>query len=73
MRAVILCGRQGTGIRDVADDIPKPKMRIGDRPILWHMLGTYGTARINYFVLCLGDKSLAIKECFSNCARSFLI
>ena len=66
MRAVNLCSGQGTGIRDVADDIPKPKIRIADWPILWRMLGTYGTAGINYFVLCLGDKSLAIKECALN-------
>ena len=66
MRAVNLCSGQGTGIRDVADDIPKPKIRIGDWPILWQMLGTCGAAGINYLVLCLGDKSLAIKECFRN-------
>ena len=37
MKAVILCGGQGTRIRDVADDIPKPMIRIGDRPILWQI------------------------------------
>ncbi len=34
MQVVILCGGQGTRIRDVADDIPKPMIPIGGRPIL---------------------------------------
>ena len=66
MKAVILCGGQGTRIRDVADDIPKPMIRIGDRPILWHIMRTYGAVGINDFVLCLGYKSWAIKEYFLN-------
>lgn len=34
MKAVILCGGQGTGFRDVADDISTPMIRIGVRSIL---------------------------------------
>ena len=66
MKAVILCGGQGTRIRDVADDIPKPMIRIGDRPILWHIMQLYAASQINQFVLCLGYKSWSIKEYFLN-------
>jgi glucose-1-phosphate cytidylyltransferase len=66
MKAVILCGGQGTRIRDVADDIPKPMIRIGERPILWHIMQTYAASGIDDFVLCLGYKSWAIKEYFLN-------
>lgn len=66
MKAVILCGGQGTRIRDVADDIPKPMIRIGDRPILWHIMRSYGSAGIAHFVLCLGYKSWSIKDYFLN-------
>lgn len=66
MKAVILCGGQGTRIRDVADDVPKPMIRIGDRPILWHIMQLYASSRINRFVLCLGYKSWSIKEYFLN-------
>ena len=66
MKAVILCGGQGTRIRDVADDIPKPMIRIGDRPILWHIMQLYAAASIKSFVLCLGYKSWSIKEYFLN-------
>jgi len=66
MKAVILCGGQGTRIRDVADDIPKPMIRIGERPILWHIMRIYAAARITDFVLCLGYRSWSIKEYFLN-------
>jgi glucose-1-phosphate cytidylyltransferase len=66
MKAVILCGGQGTRIRDVADDIPKPMIRIGDRPILWHIMQLYAASQIDRFVLCLGYKSWSIKEYFLN-------
>ena len=66
MKAVILCGGQGTRIRDVADDIPKPMIRIGDRPILWHIMQIYAASQVRDFVLCLGYKSWSIKEYFLN-------
>jgi glucose-1-phosphate cytidylyltransferase len=66
MKSVILCGGQGTRIRDVADDLPKPMIRIGERPIVWHIMQTYAAAGIADFVLCLGYKGWALKEYFLN-------
>jgi glucose-1-phosphate cytidylyltransferase len=64
MQVVILCGGQGTRIRDVADDIPKPMIPIGGRPILWHILKGYAQYGFNDFLLCLGHKGWAIKRYF---------
>lgn len=64
MQAVILCGGQGTRIRDVADDVPKPMITIGDRPILWHIMKGLAHGGLNRFVLCLGYKSWVIKRYF---------
>jgi glucose-1-phosphate cytidylyltransferase len=64
MKAVILCGGQGTRIRDVSEVIPKPMLRIGNRPILWHIMKIYAAHGIRDFVLCLGYKGWAIKEFF---------
>src|SRR5947209_12799779 len=64
MQVVILCGGQGTRIRDVADDVPKPMIPIGNRPILWHVMKTYAHYGFNDFILCLGYKSWAIKRYF---------
>lgn len=64
MQVVILCGGQGTRIRDVADDIPKPMIPIGNRPILWHIMKGYAQQGFTDFVLCLGYKSWVIKRFF---------
>jgi glucose-1-phosphate cytidylyltransferase len=68
MQVVILCGGQGTRIRDVADDIPKPMIPIGGRPILWHIMKGYAEHGFKQFILCLGYKSWAIKQYFLNYA-----
>lgn len=64
MQVVILCGGKGTRIRDVADDIPKPMIPVGRRPILWHLMRCYAQHGFNRFVLCLGYKSWSIKQFF---------
>ena len=66
IKAIILCGGQGTRIRDVADDIPKPMIRIGDRPVVWHIMQRYAAFGVKDFVLCLGYKGWVIKEFFLN-------
>jgi glucose-1-phosphate cytidylyltransferase len=64
MEVVILCGGQGTRIRDVADDLPKPMLPIGDRPILWHIMKGFAQHGCRRFILCLGYKSWVIKRYF---------
>ncbi len=64
MQVVILCGGQGTRIRDVADVVPKPMIPLGGRPILWHIMKGYAQYGITDFVLCLGYKSWTIKRYF---------
>lgn len=66
MHVVILCGGMGTRIRDVADDIPKPMVPVGDKPILWHLMRYYSQFGHKDFVLCLGYKANVIKEYFLN-------
>jgi len=64
MQVVILCGGQGTRIRDIADDLPKPMIPIGGRPILWHIMKGYARHGFTDFILCLGYKSWSIKRYF---------
>jgi glucose-1-phosphate cytidylyltransferase len=66
VKAVILCGGQGTRIRDASELLPKPMLPIGNRPIVWHIMKGYSTFGINDFVLCLGYKGWLIKEFFLN-------
>src|SRR5688572_952064 len=64
MEVVILCGGHGTRIRDVADDVPKPMIPIGNRPILWHIMNSFAQHGFDHFVLCLGYKGWVIKRYF---------
>ena len=66
MKVVILCGGQGTRILDVSRDLPKPMIRIGNYPILWHIMKNYAAAGHNEFILCLGHLGEIIKNYFLN-------
>jgi glucose-1-phosphate cytidylyltransferase len=64
VQTVILCGGKGTRIRDVSEDLPKPMIPIGNRPILWHIMKLYAHFGHRDFVLCLGHKGWEIKRFF---------
>jgi glucose-1-phosphate cytidylyltransferase len=64
VQTVILCGGRGTRIRDVSEDLPKPMIPIGGRPILWHIMKSYAHYGHRDFILCLGYKGWEIKRFF---------
>ena len=64
MKVVILCGGQGTRLREETEFRPKPLVNIGQRPILWHIMKLYAHYGLTEFVLCLGYRGLMIKEYF---------
>jgi glucose-1-phosphate cytidylyltransferase len=66
MKAVILAGGLGTRISEESHLRPKPMIEIGGRPILWHIMKTYGHHGITEFVICCGYKGYVIKEYFAN-------
>jgi len=66
MKVVILCGGQGTRLREETEFRPKPLVEIGGKPILWHIMKTYAHHGFREFVLCLGYRGNMIKEYFLN-------
>jgi len=66
MKTVLFCGGLGTRIRDYSENIPKPMIPIGGKPILWHLMSYYSQYGHRDFVLCLGYKANVIKEFFVN-------
>ena len=66
MKVVILCGGQGTRLREETEFRPKPLVEVGQRPILWHIMKLYAHHGFRNFVLCLGYRGNAIKEYFLN-------
>jgi glucose-1-phosphate cytidylyltransferase len=65
-KTVIFCGGMGTRMRDASEQIPKPLLPIGGRPIVWHIMRGYAHHGFKDFVLCLGYKSWLFKEFFLN-------
>jgi glucose-1-phosphate cytidylyltransferase len=64
--AVILCGGMGTRLREETEFRPKPMVKIGNRPILWHIMKIYAHYGVKRFILSLGYKGEMIKEYFFN-------
>ena len=65
MKVVLFCGGLGLRIRD-AENVPKPMVEIGYRPILWHVMKYYAHFGHRDFILCLGYRGDVIKKYFLN-------
>src|SRR6476469_7929818 len=64
---LILCGGEGSRIADVSRDaVPKPLIRIGRKPILWHIMKIYEAHGYSNFILALGHLGWEIKDYFLN-------
>ena len=64
MKVVLFCGGQGLRLRDYSENVPKPMVPIGYRPILWHLMKYYAHYGHKDFILCLGHRADAIKRYF---------
>ncbi len=51
-------------LREYADNVPKPMVPIGYRPVLWHVMKYYAHFGHKDFILCLGYRADAIKQYF---------
>ncbi len=66
MKVVLFCGGLGMRLREYSEQIPKPMVPIGYRPVLWHLMKYYAHFGYNDFILCLGYRADAIKNYFLN-------
>ena len=63
MKLVILAGGYGTRLAEETKLKPKPLVKIGNKPIIWHIMKFYSYYGINNFIICLGYKGdVLIKE-----------
>ncbi len=66
VQAVIMAGGYGTRLRPITEDLPKPMLPVGDRPLLEHIVNQLreaGIRRLNLTTHYLADK---IKDYFGN-------
>jgi glucose-1-phosphate cytidylyltransferase len=66
MQVIILCGGQGTRLREYTESRPKPSVEVGGRPLLWHIMKIYAHHGVCDFILSLGYKGSIIKDYFLN-------
>ncbi len=66
MKVIILAGGWSTRLGRVTDLIPKPMVKIGSKPILWHIMKIYSHYGYKDFIICLGVKGEIIKSFFYN-------
>jgi len=66
MKVVLFCGGLGMRLRDYAENVPKPMVPLGYRPIIWHLMKYYAHFGHKDFILCLGYRGDLIKQYFLN-------
>ena len=64
MKVIILAGGWGSRLGQLTETIPKPMVKIGDKPILWHIMKYYAHYGYNDFIISAGVKAQVIKEYF---------
>ena len=64
MKVVILAGGLKSTISNIGEDIPKPMVEIGGRPLLWHIMKHFSGYGLKEFIVCGGYRVDMIKEYF---------
>jgi glucose-1-phosphate cytidylyltransferase len=64
MKVVLFCGGLGMRLRDYAENVPKPMVPLGYRPMIWHIMKYYAHFGHKDFILCLGHRGDMIKNYF---------
>ena len=66
MKIIILAGGWGTRLGLQTEEIPKPMVPIGGKPILWHIMKNFSYHGYNDFIISCGVKASVIKNYFAN-------
>lgn len=69
MKTIILCGGNGIRLRQEQSYIPKAMVRLGERPLVWHIMKRYSFSQFTDFVMALGYKGDKIRDYFCNYDR----
>ena len=66
MKVVILAGGLGTRISEYTKTIPKPMVKIMNKPILFHIMKHFANYGFQDFYIALGYKGNTIKNYFKS-------
>lgn len=63
---VIMAGGKGTRLRPFTKDIPKPMLKVGNKPIIQTIVERFKDSGYQNFIICVNYKSKVIKDYFGN-------
>ena len=69
MKVVILAGGYGTRLAEYTSDIPKPLVKIGNEPILTHIMRFFSSFGFNSFIIAAGYKQKVISDYYKDSIR----
>ena len=64
MKVVILAGGLGTRISEYTKTIPKPMIKIGNKPLIYFIMKHYAKYGFKDFYIAIGYKGEVIKKIF---------
>ena len=62
MKVIILCGGLGSRLSEETKTKPKPMVKVGSQPIIWHLIKYFQFYGFNDFILATGYKSNVLKK-----------
>jgi len=62
IEVIILAGGKGTRLAEKTSLTPKPLVKVGNKPVLWHIIQILQASNINNFLIATGYKSKLISE-----------
>ena len=65
-QVVLLAGGKGTRMREMTEDLPKPMVRIGNIPVLDHLINIFNHFGEFEFIVCTGYLEEKIREYYKN-------
>jgi len=60
--AVILCGGRGVRAWPLTEDVPKPLLPVGERPVIEHLVDVFARQGVRRFVLAAGYRAALLAE-----------
>lgn len=63
---IIMAGGLGSRLGELTKDIPKPMLKVGNKPILERIIMSFKEAGYNKFIVCVNYKSEIIKDYFKD-------
>jgi len=73
LKVLILCGGKGERLKPLTESVPKPLVKIKERPILSYLLSHFESYGFRKFIIAVGYKSNSVKRYFKQNHRNLQV